>query len=104
MRATVMIGVLGVVVVVAFGGGAPRGGGGGAPATPVTEARASALVVSGPFVHENLAVYLIHGEDRVDGRKFATLEEAMDKKLVIVHETSNVGKLHIENVSGDVYV
>jgi len=61
--------------------------------------------LSGPYTHGNLAVFLIHGPDRMKGREFLTLGEAMEKKLVVVHETSNVNELAIENVgSSDVYV
>ena len=58
-------------------------------------------VVSGPYTHSNLAVYLIHGQDRLEGKEFLTLEEALDRKLVVVHETGNVNKLAIENLSPD---
>lgn len=63
-------------------------------------------VVSGPYAHANLAVYLVHGEDRIKGKSFLTLEEALAKKLAILHETGNVSKLAIENVSltEEVYV
>ena len=53
-------------------------------------------VLSGPFVHENLQVFLIHGEDRVKGT-WLTLQEAMKKKQVRVIETQDVNELAIEN-------
>lgn len=55
--------------------------------------------VSGPYTHKNLTVYLIHGEDALTGKSPLTLEEAMDRKIVRVHETSAVNELEIENVS-----
>ncbi|MHC4252601.1 MAG: ARPP-1 family domain-containing protein, partial [Planctomycetota bacterium] len=63
-------------------------------------------VVSGPYEHSNLAVYLIHGRDRLEGKEFLTLEEALEGKLVVVHETGNVNTLSIQNLSPDkeVYV
>ncbi|MHC5055844.1 MAG: ARPP-1 family domain-containing protein [Planctomycetota bacterium] len=63
-------------------------------------------VVSGPYEHSNLAVYLIHGRDRLEGKEFLTLEEALEGKLVVVHETGNVNTLAIQNLSPDkeVYV
>jgi hypothetical protein len=56
--------------------------------------------ISGPVVHENLAVYFIHGKS-APGKVPLTLEEAMAKGLVKVRETSNVNQLEIENVGGD---
>jgi hypothetical protein len=65
---------------------------GKAPAPPVYR-------LSGPFSHDNLTLFFIHGEDQVKGRKILTLDEALAQKKVIVHETRNVTKLAIENVS-----
>jgi hypothetical protein len=57
--------------------------------------------VTGPYVHENLAIYLIHGPDRIDSRKILTLQEAMQQKKVVVYETGSVNELAIENLSKD---
>jgi hypothetical protein len=54
---------------------------------------------SGPFTHDNLTLFLIHGEDQLKNRDLLTLDEALEQKKVIVHETKNVGELAIENVS-----
>jgi hypothetical protein len=56
--------------------------------------------VSGPVVHENLAVYFIHGKS-APGKVPLTLEEAMAKGAVKVRETSNVNELEVENLGGD---
>jgi hypothetical protein len=56
--------------------------------------------VSGPFVHENLAIYFVHGK-RGEGPVPLTLEEALQKGAVRVHETSNVNQLEIENLAGE---
>jgi hypothetical protein len=61
--------------------------------------QASAQRVSGPFTHENLAIFLIHGADRIKNKEFLTLQEALAKKKVVVHETQQVNELAIENVS-----
>jgi hypothetical protein len=53
--------------------------------------------VSGPVVHENLAVYFLHGKS-APGPVPLTLEEAMAKGTVTVRETSNVNQLEIENL------
>jgi hypothetical protein len=53
----------------------------------------------GPYVHKNLAIFLICGEDRIKGKQFLPLREAIEQKKVIVHETGNVNELAIENIS-----
>jgi hypothetical protein len=55
--------------------------------------------ISGPYTHENLSIFLIHGEDKVKGKSFLTLQEAIEQKKVVVHETQNVNELSVENVS-----
>jgi hypothetical protein len=55
--------------------------------------------VSGPYVHDNLTIFLVHAADEFQGKLFMPLQEAMERKLVIVHETSEVNELAIENVS-----
>ena len=61
--------------------------------------------ISGPYAHENLAVFLIHGEDRLAGKEFLTLGEALEQKKVVVHETEVVEELAIENVGDtDVFI
>jgi hypothetical protein len=55
--------------------------------------------ISGPYTHENLTIFLIHGKDTLNGKKFLTLQEAMEKKVFIVYETKDVNELSIENVS-----
>src|SRR5271167_2411938 len=55
---------------------------------------------SGPVVHENLAVYFIHGKS-APGKVPLTLEEAMTSDVVKVRETSNVNQLEIENLGDD---
>ncbi len=56
--------------------------------------------ISGPLVHENLAVYFIHGRS-APGKAPLTLEEAMASGAVKVRETSNVNQLEIENLGND---
>src|SRR5438445_253944 len=60
--------------------------------------------ISGPYTQENLTIFLIHGDDQLKGKNLLTLQEAMDQKKVVVHETQNVNQLSIENVSADVEV
>jgi hypothetical protein len=56
--------------------------------------------ISGPHVHENLAVYFIHGPS-APGPVPLTLQEALDKGSVRVIETGEVNELKIENTGGD---
>lgn len=60
--------------------------------------------LSGPYTHENLTVFLVHGKDQTT-RTFLTLEEALAQKKVRVYETKEVNELAIRNLSNqDVYV
>jgi len=62
------------------------------------------LRTSGPYTHNNLSIYLVHGPDRIQ-RKYLTLAEAMEQHKVVVYETRRVNQLLVENLSGeDVYI
>ena len=62
------------------------------------------LQVSGPIVHDNLAIYLVHGPGG-GGAVPLTLQEALAKGAVKVHETGSVNELTVENTGKDeVYV
>lgn len=93
---------LGILVVRLLGLGS------GVPPVPLDDVEPPVRIsnLSGPYTHDNLTVYLIHGENRLSDATPLTLEEAMARKLVIVHETSHVNELEIENVSPteEVYV
>ncbi len=52
--------------------------------------------VTGPFAHDNLSIYLIHGAGRA-GAMPRTLSEALIDGSVTVHETDKVTELAIEN-------
>lgn len=60
--------------------------------------------ISGPFTYSNLSIFLIHGKDSITNRQFLTLNEALEQKKIIVHETSNVNMLAVENTSDDVEI
>jgi hypothetical protein len=64
----------------------------------------AAYTISGPFTHDNLTVFLLHGKDTLSGKPLMTLEEALAKKKAVVHETSNVNELSVENVADDVEI
>jgi hypothetical protein len=60
--------------------------------------------VSGPYTHDNLSLFLIHGSS---GGKtsYLTLKDALAQKKVVVHESTNVNELAIENLSDrDVFI
>jgi hypothetical protein len=60
--------------------------------------------LSGPYKHDNLSIYLVHGQDRVQ-TKYLTLTEALEQHKVVVYETGSVNQLQIENLSKeDVYI
>jgi hypothetical protein len=59
----------------------------------------SVLTVSGPYTHESLTIFLFHGGDQIDGSRYASLSEGLEKKHVVVHETGTVGQLEVENLS-----
>ena len=62
--------------------------------------------LSGPYAYDNLTVFLVHGPETLDGSNFLTLSEALEQKKAVVHETSEVNQLAVENLSRDeeVYV
>jgi hypothetical protein len=60
--------------------------------------------LSGPFTHNNLQIFLVHGKNTLQGT-FLTLQEAMVQKKVVVYETKSVNELSIQNLSDeDIYV
>jgi hypothetical protein len=64
------------------------------------EVKDAAVRVSGPYAHENLTVFLLHGKDQ-DDRDYLTLDQGLDNKLVAISEKkqAQVGELQIENKS-----
>jgi hypothetical protein len=64
----------------------------------------AAYTVSGPYAHDNLTVFLLHGPDTLSGKPLLTLQEALEQKLAVVHETKEVNKLNVENVSPNVEI
>ena len=76
------------------------------PQAKAQAGRADDYRISGPYTHNNLAVFLIHGKDKLAGKTFLTLQEALKQRKVVVYETQNVNELAIENLSRyeEVYV
>ena len=58
------------------------------------------FTVSGPYRHENLTLYLVHGDGRAGPDvDILTLADGMKEKQVVVHETGTVSRLAVENKS-----
>src|SRR5205807_8442095 len=51
----------------------------------------------GPVVHENLAIYFVHGGS-AGGPVPLTLAEALEQRRVQVRETGKVNELEVENI------
>lgn len=61
--------------------------------------------ITGPYTHSNLSIYLVHAQEKTIEKTYLTLDEAMQHRLVIVYETSDVNTLLIANVSKEeVYI
>jgi hypothetical protein len=73
--------------------------------SPYAVVERGSFTVSGPFTYQNLAVFLLHGADRLVGKDFLTLEEALQTGQAVVHDTRRVN-LDVENrsPSQDVFV
>src|ERR1041384_3530468 len=65
-----------------------------------TPVRAEEYRITGPVTHENLSIYLVHGNSAA-GPVPLTLDEALAKRVVKVHETGNVNELQIENLGSE---
>jgi hypothetical protein len=67
--------------------------------TAAAAAQTSAYRISAPYSHKNLTIFLIHGKDETSKTNILTLQEAMERKILRVYETSDVNELAVENVS-----
>lgn len=62
-------------------------------------AQGTSYRISSPYSHKNLTIFLIHGKDESKKSNVMTLQEAMERKLFVVYETSSVNELEVENLS-----
>lgn len=62
-------------------------------------AQADGYKISAPYTYKNLSIFLIHGKDESNKGNILTLQEAMERKLFVVYETSDVNELEVENLS-----
>jgi hypothetical protein len=74
--------------------------GGGTGTLPAARADAPPHVER-PVAHANLNVYFLRGPDAVPNANVMTLQEALATGRAVVHETSNVNVLAVENLSAD---
>ena len=65
----------------------------------LAQAQSSGYKISEPVSYKNLSIFLIHGKDENTKGNILTLQEALDRKLFVVYETSDVNELEVENLS-----
>jgi hypothetical protein len=65
----------------------------------LVSAQSTGYRVSSPYSYKNLSVFLIHGKDETKNANVLTLQEAMERRLFVVYETSEVNQLEVENLS-----
>src|SRR5688572_24837763 len=53
------------------------------------EINLSAMQSSPPAVFRNLSICLIYGKTDLDKKRYFSLKEALDKKMIVVHETQD---------------
>lgn len=63
------------------------------------ESQSPAYRISAPYSHKNLTIFLIHGRNESLKTNVLTLQEAVERKVLRVYETSDVNELAVENVS-----
>jgi hypothetical protein len=67
---------------------------------PALLSAADGTRVTGPLVHENLAIYFVHGT-AAGGTVPLTLQDGLAKGQVKVRETHGVNELTVENIGND---
>ena len=67
--------------------------------TAIATAQGQSYRISAPYSHKNLTIFLIHGKDATSKTNILTLQEAMQRRLLRVYETSEVNELEVENIS-----
>lgn len=68
------------------------------------EAQTANYRISAPHTYKNLTIFLLHGKDESKKGNIMTLQEAMERKLFVVYETSSVNELEVENLSKELDV
>ncbi len=70
----------------------------------IASAQSPSYRISSPYTFKNLTIFLLHGKDQTTKSNVITLQEAMERKLFVVYETSNVNELEVENLSKELDV
>jgi hypothetical protein len=65
----------------------------------ISRAQANGYRISDPVSYRNLSIFLIQGKDQNTKGNILTLQEALERKLFVVYETSDVNQLEVENLS-----
>jgi hypothetical protein len=65
----------------------------------IAEAQTQAYRISAPYSYRNLTIFLIHGKNETAKTNILTLQEAMQRQVLRVYETSDVNELAVENIS-----
>src|SRR5687768_12905185 len=65
----------------------------------IAAAQSPAYRISAPYSHKNLTIFLLHGKNETSKTNILTLQEAMQRGVLRVYETSDVNELAVENVS-----
>ena len=65
----------------------------------VAVAQSPSYRISAPYSYKNLTIFLIHGKNETSRTNILTLQEAMQRRLLRVYETSDVNELAVENIS-----
>ncbi len=63
--------------------------------------RVDGITINDSKTQGNLQLFILSGKEKVSGKRYTTLSEAMDAKKVIVKETGSVNELEIDNNSSD---
>lgn len=69
--------------------------------SPSQSAAEPAVALSSGHAHDNLTVFILRGPDVLEGKNILTLQEALERNLAVVYETSSVNMLEVENLSPD---
>ena len=65
----------------------------------VAVAQSPSYRISAPYSYKNLTIFLVHGKDETSKTNILTLQEAMQRQILRVYETSDVNELSVENIS-----
>ncbi|WP_299556238.1 DUF6569 family protein [Seonamhaeicola sp.] len=67
--------------------------------TPQTSYTLEGITINAPETIENLSLFMLTGKEKITGKSYSTLSEAMNNKQVTVKETGTVNQLSINNKS-----